>query len=119
LEFIKELGSASTKMLGVDRWNMKRGLERWILLNIENDTFWLKFKCARRLDCLFDKVKNLVIKWWENETTISPNMKDVVRRRIGVNLYKAHPKHYLQISHVNASSFSLFFVSIEPHHVYS
>jgi aspartate oxidase len=60
-----------------------------------------------------------VINWWENETIISLKTKDVVRRRIGMKLYETHSKHYLQMSQVNASFFSLFFVSIEPHHVYS
>lgn len=112
-------GKGIAKMLGVDRWNMKRGLERQILLDTENDAFGLRYKCVRHLDCLSNKVRNLVINWWGNETTISLDMKDVAKRHIGVKLYETHPKHYLQISHVSASSFSLFIVSIEPHHVYS
>jgi hypothetical protein len=58
-------GKSIAKMLGVDMQNMKRGLERRILLNIENDAFWLRYKCVRHSNFLFDKVRNLVINWWE------------------------------------------------------
>lgn len=70
-------GKGIAKMLGVDKRNMKRDLERRILLDTENDAFWLRYKCVRRSNCLSNKVRNLVINWWENETTISLNMKDV------------------------------------------
>jgi hypothetical protein len=32
-------GKGITKMLGIDMWNMKKGLEKQILLDIENDAF--------------------------------------------------------------------------------
>jgi hypothetical protein len=40
-------------------------------------------------------MKTLVIDWWENKTTISPNKKDVVKRLFGIKLFKAHTPHYL------------------------
>jgi hypothetical protein len=53
-------------------------------------------------------VANVVKDWWEKETTISPEMKDVVRRHIATKLYETHPTHYLQMSEVNVIIFKLF-----------
>jgi hypothetical protein len=52
-------------------------------------------------------VANLVKDWWEKETTISPQMKDVVRRHIVTKLYEAHLAHYLQMSKVSVIIFKL------------
>jgi hypothetical protein len=40
-------------------------------------------------------VKTLITDWWENKTTISPNKKDVVKRLLGIRLFKAHATYYL------------------------
>jgi len=69
-----------------------------VLLDIQRDAFWLMHKCHKCTDCLPDAIPILVRDWWEKETTISPKMKDIVKIWIKVNLYDAHPTHYLQLS---------------------
>ncbi len=86
------------RILGVDRWNIKKVVESRVLLDTQMDAFWLMHKCHKHTYCLLDVVSILVRDWWEKETTISPNMKDIVKRWIGLNLYEAHPTHYLQVS---------------------
>jgi hypothetical protein len=39
-----------------------------------------------------------VMEWWTMETTISPNRKNVYKKRIGVKKTMEHPTHFLQVS---------------------
>ncbi len=41
-----------------------------------------------------------MINWWNRKIIISPNHKDVVRKRIGVKFYESHAIHYLQVSKI-------------------
>jgi DNA polymerase sigma len=52
----------------------------------------------RRCDVLNEQDSDLVKKWWDIASTISPNTKDVKRRRIFVKTFEQHPTHYLQES---------------------
>jgi hypothetical protein len=96
-------GKSITRMLDLDRWNIKKRLERHMLLDTYSD--------ATSLNIL----RSLMNRWWENETTISPNMKDVVRRHTIVKLYETHRTHYLQMSQVTSTIFSFFWYEIESH----
>ena len=43
-----------------------------------------------------DYVKECILHWWEIQTKVSPNKKDIVRHRIGRKLWlEPHPTHYL------------------------
>jgi hypothetical protein len=95
-------GKSITRMLDLDRWNIKKGLERHMLDTNSDATF-------------LNIVRSFMSRWWENETTISPNMKDVVRRCTIVKLYETHCTHYLQMSQVTSTIFSFFWYKIESH----
>jgi hypothetical protein len=84
--------SCSGKSLVVWRHSML-GREQ---LNAQQDAFWLNYKRFFWSDRIPEAVKTLVSDWWVQETSISPNWKDVVRRRIGVKDFVHHPTHYLQ-----------------------
>ena len=58
--------------------------------------------CKRQLTHgrLDDEVKDLVLKFWTEHTRVSPNKKDIVRRRIGRKQYIEHPVHLLDESQV-------------------
>ena len=59
--------------------------------------------------------EDLVRQQWNNETSISHNRKDQVRKSIGVNRYKEHQVHYLQVPQVNQNHtfpFSLHSVAL-------
>jgi hypothetical protein len=44
---------------------------------------------------LSDYVKETVRAWWHGRSRVSPNKKDVTRRRLGRNEYTVHATHYL------------------------
>ena len=48
-----------------------------------------------------DEVKELVYKFWREQTRVSPNKKDVCRKRLGRKSYIKHPVHLLDESQVN------------------
>ena len=93
-------GRGVAEILGVDRRNIKKALARRILIDNKEDAFWLQDQRRVRCDALPDVVKNIIRKWWEEETTISPNRKDIVRKWVAPKLYIEHATHYLQVSQV-------------------
>ncbi len=68
-----------TTILGVDRHNIKKAMERCLQLDASNDVFWIIQRQAKRFDSLPHSLKELVIQWWTTYTTISPIEKDVVK----------------------------------------
>ena len=45
---------------------------------------------------LSDYIKEHVEEWWNSETKVSPNKKDIVRHNLGRKLWaEPHPTHYL------------------------
>jgi hypothetical protein len=77
-----------------------------------NDVFWLNYTKVRRFNTLSKAMKKLMIDCWVQETSISPNQKDVVQRRVSVKNFEIHPKHYLQTSQVKTYNFEYNFVQL-------
>jgi hypothetical protein len=50
---------------------------------------WVKFDRKQRSDAINEIVKQIVIKWWMEETKVSPNVKDVVCHLISTNNWEA------------------------------
>jgi hypothetical protein len=67
---------------------------------MNGDVFWLNKKVERWTDSLCDVAIQQIVSFWTTETTISPNAKDVTRRRIAIKQYDVHATHYLQIPQV-------------------
>jgi len=95
-------------LIGVDRKNLRRGMERRLLLDTQQNAFWLNYRATRRSDVLPDSVQEVVLNFWTSETTVSLNRKDIIRHRIGVNLYEEHLAHYLQVLEVSSGALSNF-----------
>jgi hypothetical protein len=55
-------------------------------------------------------MRDLVVQFWTNQNTISPNQKDVVKHYIGVKLYEEHVAHYLRVSQVNSMTIGTFLI---------
>jgi hypothetical protein len=36
-----------------------------------------------------------IMRWWDIATTISPNRKDIKKRRISTKTFEEHPTHYI------------------------
>lgn len=93
-------GRGFAGLLGVDRRNFLKARGRRMVLDSGHDGFWLHDRRVIRSDSLSDHVKAVVAQWWTNETTVSPNMKDVVTFREGLRQWLSHPTHFLQCSQV-------------------
>ena len=60
---------------------------------------------------LSDYIKQQVEDWWNSQTKVSPNKKDVVRHNVGRNLWaEPHPTHYL--CEIQVTFFFLSFCTI-------
>lgn len=51
-------------------------------------------------------IKEMVQLWWDQQSRVSPNKKDVTRKRVGVNNYVVHATHYLTEAQVRVVSYS-------------
>jgi hypothetical protein len=85
-------------LLGADRRNFQKARGRRLVIDSGQDGFWLHNRRVIRNDSLSDHVKAVVAQWWTNETTVSPNMKDVVTFHEGLRQWLSHPTHFLQCS---------------------
>ena len=57
-----------------------------------------------RVDVLSTATKNAAVSWWISETRMSPNRKEVVRKRIGLGKYEEKPTQYLLETQVDLGS---------------
>ncbi len=86
------------KILGVDKRNIRKALNRrvqldiannvfWVSqeqLDIANNVFWVSQERGRQFDSLPQAMRNMVVQFWTSQTIIFPNRKDVVKCYIGV-----------------------------------
>jgi hypothetical protein len=87
-------------LLGVDRRNISRARGRRLLLDSGQNAFWLHYRCKVWCNILPDHVKVAVELWWSDETTVSPNRKDVCTFHEGHKQWSSHPTHFLKSSQV-------------------
>ena len=93
-------GRGLAAVLGVDRRNISKARSRRLVLDGSKDAFWLQYRRKIRNDSLPENVKAAVEHWWANETTVSPNRKDIVSFHEGLRQWISHPTHFLQCSQV-------------------
>lgn len=89
------------RILGTNKTNVVEAVER---LRSASTTTVERFSvpCRRkRKGGLSDDVKSAVTIWWTAETRVSPNRKDIRRKRLGRNLYDTHPAHLLMETQVS------------------
>jgi len=94
--------STTAKVLGVHRNNVFDALQRHHVLYDGGCSGVVWALVIRKIKSykLGEDVVDVVTQWWASQTTISPNRKDVVRRRITRMVYKSHPTHYLMETQV-------------------
>jgi hypothetical protein len=90
----------TTKVLGVNKRNIKKGVERCMLLETLENVFWTDFKQTKRSNVLSVHSIELVINWWKSKTIVSPNHKDIIKLQVSTTEFEMHPVHYLQVSQV-------------------
>lgn len=98
------ISARQTSLLtGIHRRNLKSGLVRRLALETKSDkSLWAVCGRQRRVDSLPSHVTKLVEDFWTANTRISPNRKDVARKRIGVKEWIYHPTHHLTESQVSS-----------------
>jgi hypothetical protein len=90
-------------ILGIRRGNFVAAVER--LRSIGTDAS-LRFSIPRKKDragSIPSEVQSIVILWWTQETRVSPNRKDIRRKRLGRRSYDEHPTHLLLETQVPSS----------------
>lgn len=88
------------RALGASRYLVRKAFQRRAEVDETGENLWAGGDRKRRSDALSAEETSAVCSWWETETTVSPNKKDVKRRRIGVKEHETHATHYLQVSQV-------------------
>lgn len=90
------------KCIGLNRRAILRGSHRRQLLDAKEDNeCWAKGDRKPRKDSIPEYMKDLVGKWYLEETRTSPNMHDVVRHRTGRRRWEHHATHLLQENEVS------------------
>lgn len=88
------------RILGTNKVNVVGAIDR-----VHNASTTLSTRlvvpCRRKREGgISDAVKIVVMTWWTAETRVSPNRKDIRRKRLGRSLYDTHPAHLLMETQV-------------------
>lgn len=68
------------------------------------DFKWASGDRKRRTDCLSPSIVQCVSDYWESNSRVSPNKKDICRKRLGRKQYDVHPTHFLELTEVHISN---------------
>jgi hypothetical protein len=80
-----------------------------------NSFLWGLLIRNKRSDILAPVTKAIVLSWWAFETHMSPNHKDVVRRKLTLHSHQVKPIQYLMEMHVSLFIILCFlFISLCP-----
>lgn len=83
------------RLLGVHHRNVSAAISRRCKMDSAEKFHWVLSMRKVRVDVLSTKTKNSVISWWISQTRMSPNRKEVAKKRIGGGLYEEKPAQYL------------------------
>jgi hypothetical protein len=94
---------AVAKVLKTSASNVKNARHRRCLLEDLGSSVWAVPRRRQRSDVLSEEVLDVVTHWWNVETRVSPNKKDVVRKRVsGSRTVEENAAHYLLESQVRS-----------------
>jgi hypothetical protein len=101
---ILEQGDSSArqvaKVLRIHHRNVSKAVVRREVMHTAGDFLFSLSVRTKRVDGIALHEKQIIIKWWISETRVSPNKKDVTRKRISANVRDEKPTHYLQETQV-------------------
>ena len=86
--------AAASRLLGVHRRNFYAARSR--LKQQSQLPLHLCEQQPHTGSVITEELKDTVITFWTNNTRVSPNYKDVCRRRISQKVYEKHPVHLLE-----------------------
>ena len=91
------------RIMGLKKTNFHGALERLRSAStVEGARFGVPTR-RKRQGGISDAVRFAVTTWWTEETRVSPNRKDIRRKRLGCNLYDTHPVHLLMETQVSSA----------------
>jgi hypothetical protein len=97
----KRSAQAAAHRIGMNKRTLRRAISRRISLNAgEVGAIWAKGDRKRQKDALSQSTIDTVIAWWTDQTRVSPQKKDVRRKRIRVKRFISHAGHWLEESQV-------------------
>jgi len=101
---ILEQGDSSARqvarVLRIHHRNVSKAVVRREVLHSVGEILFSLSVRAKRADGLGLDERCVIIKWWISETRVSPNKKDVTRKRISASVRDEKPTHYLQETQV-------------------
>lgn len=100
---------AAANCVGMNKRTVRRALQRRTQLNSCLDgEVWARIYRKKRKDALEQWVIDMVVRWWTEETRVSPCKKDVKKKRIGGKQRISHATHWLEESQVRFFLIFLF-----------
>lgn len=98
--------SAIARILKTKPSNIKNARYRRRALQESGSSVWVASRRRQRSDVLSEATVQAVLLWWDSETRVSPNKKDVVKKRHpGIQDVEVHATHYLLESQVRISNY--------------
>ena len=91
--------SELSKVIGVSRKTVYNTLNRIISSGEGTSLLKLTTRC-KPMTPITSEIKDVIIMFWTNESRVSPNKKDLCRKRVGRNQYEEHPIHLLDVPQV-------------------
>ena len=87
----------SSKTLKIGRGTLRRVMLRRERLEdpTKNELWTFSGRLPRKDKEISKALKSLIEDFWKNKTLVSPNQRDVVRRRIASQNHNPHVKHFL------------------------
>lgn len=85
-----------SKVLGIKTKNIVKARTRRQILQSTGSSQLALANRRKRADALKQAVVDLAVKWWTDETRVSPITKETRRQRIDTNSYRTHPTHLLE-----------------------
>ena len=82
-------------VLRTKKTNVVGAVERLEAASLDSDARFNIPARRKRQGGIPDDVKDAVKAWWTHKTRVSPNRKDIRRKRLGCNDYDTHPAHLL------------------------
>ena len=91
--------SELSKVIGVSRKTVYNTMNRIISSGEGTSLLKLTTRCKPMTPITFE-IKDVITMFWTNESRVSPNKKDLCRKRVGRNQYEEHPIHLLDVPQV-------------------
>ena len=96
---MRELG----RVLGIHHRNISHAISKRELVHSRGDFLVVLTFRRKRTDGISEMDREVILRWWVSETRVSPNKKDVTRKRVGPGVYDEKATQYLQETEVRAS----------------